>query len=284
MNKKQWITACCSIGLLILLYVTRDETPPLAEANVPNTGSGAAAEFNFDTILKHAKEVLTPEQLTRVSLMEKDITRGDVQEQRIHSFHQLSRFWLDTARQFLPFIGYRAEAARLENSEKNLTFAAHLLLDSLREEPNVMVKKWEALEAKDLFERSLKINPKNDSAQVGLGACYLFGGISDMPMEGIRLIREVTERDSNNVFAQMTLGYGSLISGQYEKGVDRFEKVLQIDAGNREAVLMLVRVGEEYEQQGEHPKALSTYRKALPYIDRADWKTVLQERIDQLKK
>ena len=31
-------------------------------------------------------------------------------------------------------------------------------------------RKWKALQAKDLFERSLQINPQNDSSKVGLGA------------------------------------------------------------------------------------------------------------------
>lgn len=50
------------------------------------------------------------------------------------------------------------------------------------------------MQAKDLFERSLTINPANDSAKIGLGACYLFGEISPTPMEGILKIREVAEK------------------------------------------------------------------------------------------
>ncbi len=75
---------------------------------------------------------------------------------------------------FPPYAWYEAEAARLENSEKTLTFAAHLFLENLQQEENPALAKWKALQAKDLFERSLKINPDNDSAKVGLGACLSF--------------------------------------------------------------------------------------------------------------
>ena len=74
-------------------------------------------------------------------------------------------------------------------------------------------RQWKALQAKDLFERSLKINPDNDSAKVGLGACYLFGDISATPMEGILKIREVVEKDSTNIYAQMMLVGVHLIPG-----------------------------------------------------------------------
>ena len=52
-------------------------------------------------------------------------------------------------------------------------------------------------------------------SKVGLGACYLFGNISANPMEGIGKIREVVEKDSTNIYAQMILAKGSMMSGQY---------------------------------------------------------------------
>ena len=91
--------------------------------------------------------------------------------------------------------------------------------------------KWKALQAKDLFERSLKINPDNDSAKVGLGACYLFGNISANPMEGIGKIMEVVEKDSTNAYAQMTLAKGSLLSGQSDKAISRLQTSQSASSG-----------------------------------------------------
>ena len=156
------------------------------------------------------------------------MSRGDVADQKTHIFHQLASFWRDTARSFEPFAWYTAEAARLENSENSLTFAAHLFLNNLKSEQNHQLKDWKAAQAKDLFERSLKLNPENDSAKVGLGAAYLFGGIGANPMEGILKIREVAEKDSTNVYAQMTLGQASVVSGQLDKAVERFTKVVKL--------------------------------------------------------
>ncbi len=280
MKKYQWITAGTAVTLLILIFAFRDVTPPRKAATANPTAM--APSLSMDSILVHAKEGLTPDQLNRISLLEKSVSRGDVAEQQLHIYHQLARFWQDTARNFLVSTWYRAEAARLENSEKNLTFAAHLLLDSLREETNGLIRQWEALQAKELFERALKINPNNDSSKVGLGTVYLFGGISETPMQGIQMIREVTSRDSTNVYGQMMLGYGSALSGQYDKATDRFEKVLAIDKTNMEAVLMLIRIGEAYEKEGKTKEAVSLYEKALPLL-REDWKPELKKRIEELK-
>jgi cytochrome c-type biogenesis protein CcmH/NrfG len=169
----------------------------------------------------------------------------------------------------------------LENSEKSLTFAARLFLDNLQTEQNSGFRRWEALQAKDLFERSLNINPGNDSAKVGLGACYLFGSISDAPMEGITRIREVLAKDSTNVYAQMMLAKGSLMSAQYDKAISRLQTITQLQPRNLEAILLLA---DTYERTNEKKKALKWYQQSLSLVQREDMKKAIEKRIEELKK
>ena len=135
-------------------------------------------------------------------------------------------------------------------------------------------RRWKALQAKDLFERSLKINPDNDSSKVGLGACYLFGNISANPMEGILKIREVVEKDSSNVYAQLMLAKGSLISGQYDKAISRLQTVNRLEAGNIEAILLLADI---YERTADKTNAISWYQKSLPYVKRQDARAEIEK-------
>lgn len=239
------------------------------------------ADINIDTILYHAKQGLTPAQITRLEILEKSVIRGDVKSQQLDVYHQLAHFWKDSARIFEPYAWYEAEASRLEYSEKSLTFAAHLFLENLRAEANPQLKKWKAFQAKDLFERSLRINDRNDSSLVGLGACYIFGNIADNPMEGIKKVLQVAERDSTNIFAQLVLGQGSTISGQYDKAIDRFERVIRLQPENLEAILLLAEV---FERKNDRVSAIKWYSKALPMINNPEVKLELQKRIDDLKK
>ena len=195
--------------------------------------------------------------------------------------HQLSRFWSDTAHIFEPYAWYEAESARLENSVKNLTFAARLFLENLQNDEVVQRRQWKAMQAKDLFERSLKINPDDDSAKVGLGACYLFGNISATPMEGISKIREVAEKDSTNIYAQMMLIRGSLISGQYDKAIIRLLTVNRLDTANLEAIILLADI---YERKGEKANAVIWYRKSLQYVKQQEAKAEIENRIKELLK
>jgi len=280
LNKAQWIII--GIGILLVAGLYRfGRTSPYKTEIKKSAQSVTQNELTTDSILFHAKEILKPDQITWMNDLEQSIIRGDVKKQKLEVFHQLAHFWKDSARIFEPYAWYEAEAARLENSEKSLTFAAHLILENLRNEPSDRLKRWKALQAKDLFERSLSINDKNDSTIVGLGACYIFGNISDNPMEGILKVRQVVERDSTNVFGQMVLGHGSIISEQYDRAIDRFEKALAQQPGNLEAILM---IAEIYERKADKTNAIKWYSKALPHTNNPELKTVVEKRIEELKK
>jgi len=279
-NKVQWITIAIGVLIVAGLFLFGRTGPYKSE--IPKTVQSITSnELTTDSILFHVKETLNPAQIQWMNDLEQSVIRGDVKKQKLDVFHQLAHFWKDSARIFEPYAWYEAGAARLENSEKSLTFAAHLILENLRNEEDGRLKKWKALQAKDLFERSLRINDKNDSTIVGLGACYIFGNIAENPMEGILKVRQVVERDSTNIFAQLVLGHGSLISKQYDRAIDRFGKVLTIHPQNLEAILMMAEV---YERKTDKINAIKWYSNALPLASNQNMKIALEKRIEELKK
>ncbi len=239
----------------------------------------ATGGFSIDTVLAMSKKELAPNQALRLELLEESITRGDVKKQRLDVYHQLAHFWKDTAKAFIPYAWFTAESARLENSEKSLNFAAQIFLNQLPQVENAQTRHWMAEQAKDLFEKVLSVNPANDSAKVGLGATYLYGGIGT-PMEGIGKIRAVVEKDSTNVYAQMTLAAASLMSGQQQKAQERLETVLKLQPQNIQAILML---GDLYEKGGNKDQAIQWYSKAVKLVPRPDIKAELEKRIEALK-
>jgi tetratricopeptide (TPR) repeat protein len=280
-KKLQWIAA--GVALILVVGVYAATVNQIFGNNVKKQNAQPvtqAAVLSSDSILFHAKESLSPEQASRISLLEKSITRGDVNNQKLHLYHQLARFWKDSVRVFEPYAWYTAEAARLENSENSLTFAAHLFLENLSTEENPSLKQWKALQSKDLFERSLKINPANDSSQVGLGIVDLYGGLAS-PMEGIQKIRKVADEHPDNIYAQMTLGHASMMSGQFDKAIERFEIVLRAEPNNLEAILSLA---DASERSGDREKAISWYNKSLPLINIPDLKEEVKRRVAELEK
>ena len=260
MNRQQIIYVTAAITAVFLLFFFGRTVPKKEALQVRKTAAQAPPQMegiDFATMLGMAKKRLTPSQLQKVTEWENSVVRGDVKNQQIQVYRKLSAFWMDTVGAFVPYAKYLGEAAKLENSEKNLTFAAHLFLGELQTVQEQPLKVWMAREAKELFEKALELNPGNDSTKIGLGSTYFFGGAgNEPPMKGIGLIREAVQKDPNNAFAHYMLGVGSFVSGQWPKAIERFEKVMQLEPKNLEAAL---RLADSYEQSGDKANAKKWY-------------------------
>ena len=283
MKRPQLITAFFGICLVALLYFF-GKTEASKKSTAPQTENLSAIKavsfYNEDSALAEAKLKISSEQVLRLNELENTISRGDVNDQQLKVYHQLAHFWGDSARIFEPYAWYEAQAARLENSEKTLIFAARLFLEGVRQENDPKKRKWKAFQAKDLYERSLSINPSNDSALVELGISHIYGGISETPMEGIEKIRKVLDKDSTNIYALMTLADASIFSGQYDKAIERLKKVNGLEPANLDAILKLADV---YTMTGNKKEAIDWYNKSLSLIKRPDWKQEVEKRISELK-
>ena len=266
--------------LLAIIYFAGKTTPPQNSTKKPVVNVSESKSVNFNELLKHAKERLSPSQSQKVSALENSISRGDVKSQQIVVYQQLASFWKDSALLFEPYAYYTAEAAKLENNEKSLTFAAHLFLNSLKTEGDPAMQSWYGEGAKVLFEKALEVNPANDSSRIGLGACFILGNISGNPMEGIAPILEIVKKDPGNVFGQFILGLGGMKSGQYDKAIERFNLVVSKQPENIEA---LINLAEAYEVKGENANAVKWYTIVHQKIPNTEVKKVLEERIKKLQ-
>jgi tetratricopeptide (TPR) repeat protein len=279
-KKQQLILVSGGFLLLILLFFFGNTIPPKKAAPVTENTPHLEKKIETEKLLTHAKERLSAQQLERVTSLENSVKRGDVKAQQLKVYKQLATLWGDTLKLFEPYAYYTAEAAKLENSEKSLTFAAQLFLNSLKTESDHSMQDWLATNAKVLFEKALELNPANDSSKIGLGACYIFGHISDNPMEGIAKIREVVERNPDNIYGQFILGLGGVKSGQFERAIERFKIVVDKQPDNLEAILNLA---ECYDQKGDKASAVKWYKVVKTKIANPEAQKELDARIKALQ-
>lgn len=284
MKKQQFILVGSGLVLLLLIYFFANTTPP-AKQHVAAQGGEATPPKKIDAavIVAAAKQKLSADRQAYVSGLENAVVRGDVKEQQIKVYYQLAGFWRDSVHYFEPYAYYTGAAAKLENSEKSLTFAARQFLNELKGTNVPAVKQWMADEAKDLFEKALALNPANDSSRIGLGSCYIFGSTAGDPQEvmmGIQKILEVARKDSTNMYAQLMLGIGGVVSGQLDKAVERLKKVVKQEPANVEAIFMLA---EAYERQTDNTNAVYWYEQGKKYISNPRMVKEIDDKIKTLK-
>jgi len=280
LKKPQFIVVLLAIALFSTLYFF---APRYKQADLAAASQTAEnQDVTSKSVLEGAKMNLAAEQKLTLLSIENQLNTSKTSIDSVKIYKALSRFWADSAQKLGPYLYYTYSAALLENSEKSLTFAAQQLIDNLiaPDAPPALLN-WIASNAKVLLEKALVINPNNDTATINLGACYLFGNISDNPMQGILKVKQVVDKNPHNMYGQIILALGGKKSGQFEKAIERFLIVIKEQPSNLEA---MVNLAECYELSNQKDKAIEWYTKVRTLVNIPEAKEAINKRIQELKK
>ncbi|MFM1930139.1 MAG: hypothetical protein RL387_1467 [Bacteroidota bacterium] len=280
MKKPQVFVVAIALILLGSLYFLAPRSSNALKAPANNTTENQSV--TNQSVIDGAKTNLSAEQKISLLSIENQLSRSKSTADSLTYTIKLAKFWADSANRLAPYLYYSYSAALLENSEKSLTFAAQQIINNLitPDAPPALLP-WMAGNAKVLLEKALEMNPNNDSATINLGACYLFGNISDNPMQGILKVKQVVDKNPQNAYGQFILALGGKKSGQYDKAIERFLIVTQMQPSNLEA---MVHLAECYELANNKEEAIKWYTKVKDLVQIPDAKTAISKRIKELKK
>jgi thioredoxin-like negative regulator of GroEL len=273
-----FIAIFVALGLIAALYFGGNTLKPKENkpaAAGPMAGGGTPGEMqagmvdipepaNFDTLLANAKMKLSPAAQAEISRQENTITRGDVKEQKVLALEALGKIWQNNKNRAIAAY-YFAESGKLENSQKKLNFAAHLLSEEMHEEKNPNYKQWMATVAISSLQQSIALDP-SDTTRIDLADIYING--TGETMKGIEQLLTIVRQDSTNIPANVILGRMAVESGQLDKAVARGETILRVDKNNIEAHLFLA---EAYKRKGEIQKAKALFEEAKAIMKNPDF-------------
>ena len=105
-----------------------------------------------------------------------------------------------------------------------------------------------AAEARAVLQELLDKDPTNHFLKNRLAMTLV---VSENPMAGIGMLREILAQDETNRQAILNLGLLAIQSGQFERARERFENLVSMDAGDYEAKLYLAVSLMEINQQSQ---------------------------------
>lgn len=111
--------------------------------------------------------------------------------------------------------------------------------------------------AREFLEKALEADPKLYDAKARIAMTLMTSGRP--PMEGIRMLREVTEDDPNNEFALFNLGMLSIQSRQFDRAVEWLTKLVTVNPQHLQGQVFL---GMALANSGEKVKAREQFEKA----------------------
>lgn len=276
-----YISAAVVLVLGLLLFAS---TPPEKVYTEEDTASQSVQPMDPLLVIDSLKSNLSSSQQATYDALQQQMNDAANDDQKVAALNHLADFWKDTVGAFVPYAYYLSEAAKLDNSEKSLTFAAKFIFENMRRENRMDLKLWEADAAADLYKQALKLNPDDADLKIGLGSCYVYGpgmaGNAQQAMFGIQKLLEVEKADSHNMKAQLVLGIASVISNQPEKGVERLKRVVDFDPHNLEAISWL---GDAYASTGDVANATKWYERSKEIVNDPAFSAEIDKRIQSLK-
>jgi Tfp pilus assembly protein PilF len=129
------------------------------------------------------------------------------------------------------------------------------------------------------FQKAIDLEPDNISPQLSLATIYIESGAE--PMKGIEILKEIVDKNPNNVEALILLGRFSLQSGQYDKAKERLEKALAVAPNNVEAAYFLAFTEAEL---GNKASALELIEFCKKAVNNPDFDKEIEHFINELKK
>jgi tetratricopeptide (TPR) repeat protein len=271
LNKLQITLIVFSVLLFVLLYFA-NKTPDLTEKSFKSTGTESTEIASFESVLKNYINSLPNDEKSKVNRLISDFEKDKIKN-------------TDTLVQFLGQQKQPALAAYFSELKANFTkkvndyeIAGDRYYYSVR-----FLNKPEEIQiayncAIRSFNKVLTVLPNNIAVKIKLASCVV-EGTSD-PMKGISLLREVEKTDSNNVDLQLAFAAFSSKSGQIDKAISRFEKVLKLKPDYLEAYLYLA---DAYEKKGDKQKAISALESYSLLIEDEGAKKEIKKYINQLK-
>ena len=282
MNKQLTLSVLALSALLLLFWLGKTTSDTKVEVKATEK---IAEKFDIQSFIDSNRKDISIGLLNEIKSYEKILTESTPNEAKIKALNSLAIIYKDSFSLPEAYLFYTSSAAKLDNSEKNLTFAAQLILTQLRGEQDELKLDWESGEAISLFEKALLLNPDNDDLKIGLASCFIFGkgrnGDPQQTMKGIQELLGVVRKDSTNMKAQLLLGIGGYVSGQYDKAVSRLLKVVEQQPDNIEAIAFLA---DTYAAKGDKTEAIKWYKLSKRLVKDDHYTKEVDARIAELEK
>ena len=192
---------------------------------VKNEGDSSLETHSFNITNEDAVAITSLKNFIKEGISENYITFADSLAR-----YYLKYGFLDSAKVVTMKFLQRDSSLQTQKKAAALLYASYERASSIKEAGEY------AKEARKILSLITQRELDNLSAKTKLAMTLV---ITENPMSGIMMLREVIEKDPKNREALLSLGLLSIQSGQYERGVERFEKLLTLKEDDYEAMLYM---------------------------------------------
>jgi len=240
-----------------------------------NTSTDTEA-INLASVSSVAKQGLNASLVKEITDLEAALPASNGEE-RINLLKKLAGHWDDLAKPAPLGFSYE-EISKLEPTYDNWLKAGDAFTAAYENLQDTLVAPALIEHAQQAYQKALDLNPKSLDAKTGLGTAIVNKG--GAPMQGIAMLMEVVKEDPQNLKANMSLGMFSMRSRQFDKAVNRFKTVIEIQP-SAEAWFYLA---TSYENIGLKAEAIKAFQQSKAIAADPSLSQFIDRKVDELSK
>jgi len=274
MRRNQLIVITACLALLIAIYFFGNTKKP-ADVAAPSMGSS-----HNQTQQQPLAETLDIDMyLTEVKSKADAPTRQSIESaEKAHQYDALIAAYKKIDKP-LAVAYYVVKQADKVNNTQTYVNAGDYNAALMQTAPDEKAKRFLVSNVVTCYKKAVDMDTANTDNRLRLAGAYMEEG--SQPMNGVLILLDVVKKDSANVDAQLMLGRFGLISGQIDKAIARFEKVLYLQPQNSEALYSLA---QAYNRKGEKQKAIDLLERCKKTVKDAATRKDIEKEIENIKK
>ncbi len=250
MTKLQIIVVSSTILLFVGMYFGL-ETKPDKQKAVEKSRAIEAESTDINALLNDAKSKLSTEKSTLFLSLEAELNETQNDSARVEILKELSGSWYRQER--VEISGFYAESiAEIENNDEAWSIAGTTYAIGVQKAKEEKIRQFCFGRAVMAFENAISLNPSNSTHKVNLAVCYVENPLPENPMKGILMLRDLIEKEPENVLVLTTLARFAIQTGQFEKAIERLQKAISIESENEKANCLLA---QAYQGIGDQEQA-----------------------------
>lgn len=274
LGRSQWVILGSCVLAIVLLSFANTTPSASTQVEIAQQPSGLSLEevFNEERSSLKADQSGVIASFEQTMSSEKDIVRrGQVYDSLVK--------YLGGSGKYVLAAFYAEQKAKQNNGSGSDWMAAgerYRSAASFQQHEEHLPPLYES--AVRCFSKALELEPTNLDAKVGLGIAIVDG--TNDPMKGITLLREVEAADSNHVNVQLALADFAVRSKQYDKAIERYNRVLKMKPGLYAIHLSLA---ELYEAQNDTTQVIVHLEAYAGLTDDPVMKAEIVKALENLK-
>lgn len=246
------------------------------------TADEVAGSFDFGLYKETVFAGLEATERQKIEKLDKELAEATTDSLKLMLLNDIITVYEQQGAQVVASV-YSEEQARLINTSAAWEKTGDNYVSVLYNMPQLPadVTGFVVKSAQSSYLQAIELDSANTDARISLATTYMEtpDDGTNPAMQGVKLLLDVVREDSANVRAQLILGRYGIISGQFDKAVQRLETVVSLDPQNTEALFFL---GEAYNGLGNKAKAIENFEKCKRLVNDPEFTAQLDAYIAKL--